>query len=115
MRHYKCIAGVIILFLCVSLFNSCKDDDTMMWIASERVLSEDPVSTQEFLRMQYKFKESDPWMVLSERINGFNYEEGYEYILRVKVTKIKNPAQDQSGTSYSLVDIISKTKKESNP
>jgi hypothetical protein len=86
-----------------------------MWIASEKEMGYSPVSSMEYYMIQYKFKESDNWMLLGENIAGFDYEEGYEYIIRVKMTKIKNPLQDQSGVQYTLIKIVSKTKTESAP
>ncbi|MEK6917488.1 MAG: DUF4377 domain-containing protein [Nanoarchaeota archaeon] len=41
-------------------------------------------------------------------IDGFDYEEGYSYVLEVKITKIKNPPADASSSRYDLVKVISK-------
>lgn len=44
-------------------------------------------------------------------IEGFDYEEGYTYTLKVRITRLKNPPADGSIFSYSLVDVISKQKQ----
>lgn len=115
-RHPGFIIHIIILLFCVSIF-SCSDDDEdiLMWIASEKTMGFDPVSTNEYPMLRYKLRESDSWMLLGESIAGFDYEEGYEYIILVKMEKIKNSVPDLSGEQYTLIEIISKTKKESPP
>ncbi|MCE5227411.1 MAG: DUF4377 domain-containing protein [Porphyromonadaceae bacterium] len=44
---------------------------------------------------------------------GFEYTEGYEYVLKVLVDPIENPPQDSSSARYTLLEIISKEKKDS--
>lgn len=51
--------------------------------------------------------EQDKWSNFSENIEGFEYKEGYNYKLKVKIEK-KN-----SKVTYSLVEILSKTKTTS--
>lgn len=108
------IIRIVLIIFTITLFG-CSDNENEvdMWIAAEKVMEYDPVSSSEYPMIQYKFKESDKWMS-GENVVGFDYEEGYEYHLLVKTNKVKNPAQDQSTTYYSLVKIISKTKKD-NP
>ncbi|GAB3902609.1 hypothetical protein GCM10028803_29580 [Larkinella knui] len=43
-------------------------------------------------------------------IEGFNYEEGFEYKLTVKREKIDNPPADGSSIRYILVKVIEKIK-----
>ena len=42
-------------------------------------------------------------------IEGFDYEEGYEYEIVVNVEKVENPPADGSSLKYTLVEIVSKT------
>lgn len=44
-------------------------------------------------------------------IHDFKYEKGFEYKIEVKKTIIDNPPADASNVSYSLVKVISKSKK----
>jgi len=44
------------------------------------------------------------------RIEGFEYEAGNEYLLKVLKTPIANPAADGHTATYKLIEIISKTK-----
>jgi glyoxylase-like metal-dependent hydrolase (beta-lactamase superfamily II) len=48
------------------------------------------------------------WKSFYEQINGFEFQNGYEYKLKIKVTEIKNPPADASSLKYSLVEILEK-------
>ena len=45
---------------------------------------------------------------LGQTIEGFNYEEGFEYVIKVKEYILENPPADASGKRYVLKQIISK-------
>jgi hypothetical protein len=49
------------------------------------------------------------WTHLCSPIEGFDYVEGYEYDLLVKVTPIKDPPEDADNYRYVLIEIISQT------
>lgn len=49
------------------------------------------------------------WTFFYNQIEGFNYEEGYEYVLEVKEVKVENAPADASSLKYVLVKEISKT------
>lgn len=53
------------------------------------------------------------WRYWHSGIEGFDYEPGYEYVIRVRKENIENPAMDQSSIRYILVKVVSKKKKES--
>ncbi|WP_228441024.1 DUF4377 domain-containing protein [Chryseobacterium phosphatilyticum] len=61
--------------------------------------------------MQVKEKASESWTNFYSNIEGFTYEPGYEYVLKVKTEKIENPPADASSIKYTLVEQVSKTKK----
>lgn len=61
--------------------------------------------------LQVKENASDSWTNFYTNIEGFTYEPGYEYVLKVKTEKIENPPADGSSIRYTLVKQISKTKK----
>ena len=61
--------------------------------------------------LQVKEKESDSWENFYSNIEGFTYEPGFEYVLKVKTEKIANPPADGSSIKYTLVNQVSKTKK----
>lgn len=56
--------------------------------------------------------DSEGWKVLLlDAIQGFQYEVGYEYTLRVNKYNIPNPPQDGSSIGYKLIKTISKKKQ----
>jgi hypothetical protein len=62
--------------------------------------------------LQVRESPSDPWRNFFGRIEGFAYEEGTTYELRVEVTPVASPAADASSLRYRLVEVLSKRKIE---
>ena len=50
------------------------------------------------------------WTLLHGAIDGFDYEPGFDYIIRVKEELIANPPADASSLRRTLIAILSKTK-----
>lgn len=48
------------------------------------------------------------WEFFYSNIEGFNYEPGYEYTLRIDKTRREHVAADQSSIIYRLVDVVDK-------
>lgn len=63
--------------------------------------------------MLVKKGDQTDWEFFYSQIQGFNYEEGYEYVIEVKENKLENPPMGASAIEYVLVKEVSKTKKES--
>lgn len=62
----------------------------------------------------YVKKDGNPnWEFFYSQIEGFAYEEGYEYVLEVKEEKLKNVPADASSIKYTLVKQVSKTATSS--
>jgi heat shock protein HslJ len=57
---------------------------------------------------------SDPWMVLYTPIDGFDYEPGYSYRLRIAERTIANPPADGSSRQLVLLEVLEQTNA-SNP
>lgn len=55
------------------------------------------------------------WEFFYSPIEGFNYEDGYEYVLEVKEEKRKHVPADASSVKYTLVKEIAKTANTSRP
>jgi heat shock protein HslJ len=62
--------------------------------------------------MLIKDKIVDDWTTFYDQIEGFNYEEGYEYLLSVKIKEIKNPPAGASSVKYTLVEVYEKKKNQ---
>ncbi|GAE83622.1 lipoprotein [Bacteroides reticulotermitis JCM 10512] len=54
------------------------------------------------------------WEYFYSNIEGFQYEPGYEFVLKVKEEKLENVPADASSIKYVLVKQISKEQKESD-
>ncbi len=100
------------LILSLILFfaaKSCNDDVQHIYVADHLV---DCTGTDSKKCMLVKSKIVDNWSTLYDNIEGFNYEEGYEYLLGVKIKRVKNPPADASSIKYILVEVYEKKKTE---
>lgn len=61
--------------------------------------------------LQVKESTNGKWTNLYTNIEGFTYEPGYEYVLKIKEEKAENPPADGSSIKYILIKEISRTKK----
>lgn len=52
---------------------------------------------------------SPVWDYFSGEIEGFVYEPGFEYLIRIERTLVKNPPADGSQYRFRLLDVLSKT------
>lgn len=59
--------------------------------------------------MQVKRTPEGEYELFYAPIEGFEYEEGYEYELLVEVTQVENAPSDGSSLKYTLVEVVSKT------
>lgn len=50
----------------------------------------------------------DDWSYFYDSIEGFEYEEGYDYAIRVEVLTVDNPPADGSSLKYVFKEMISK-------
>ena len=60
----------------------------------------------------YLVKENidDEWQYFYDQIEGFNWEPGYTYELRVAVHHVENPPADASSLRYELIEVIDKVE-----
>src|SRR5688500_9736276 len=56
--------------------------------------------------------DSDVWSYFNEPIEGFQYQQGYIYRLRVRKETIQDPPMDASSIRYILLDVLSKQKAD---
>jgi heat shock protein HslJ len=76
-------------------------------VAPEQVECIGFISPQECL--QVKNSSDEEWRWFYDDIQGFTYQSGYIYELRVRSEKIENPPTDGSGIRWILVEEVSKT------
>lgn len=60
--------------------------------------------------MQVRETPEGEWTFFYDSIEGFDYEETYQYELRVEVKPVADPPADGSSLRYRLVQVVSKTK-----
>ena len=54
----------------------------------------------------------DNWQLFYDQIEGFEYEEGYDYIIKVREEQVENPPAGGSSIRWILVEVVSKEKVE---
>jgi hypothetical protein len=59
--------------------------------------------------MQVRRGRDEPWELFYGGIDGFSFEPGFTYELRVDVTEIDDPPADASSQHYALVEVVDKT------
>jgi len=106
----KCKAIVTVLFaLLFTGFVNAKGNKTLL-VADRKI-----ACAGTFECIQIKEKEKAPWRVYSDTIEGFNYQEGYEYKISVQPLQTKNTMSGLYEEKYKLLKVISKRKTDYNP
>ncbi len=59
--------------------------------------------------LQVKTDPNGEWELFYDTIEGFTYEAGYAYELRVSKLTIQNPPADSAAVRYTLLEVVSKT------
>ncbi len=60
-----------------------------------------------------KYDSLSHWIVFGDPIENFDFEPGFEYVLRVKRTTLAEPAADGSPWRFEMEELLSTTKKDS--
>jgi Heat shock protein len=90
--------------------NSGETDSKEMtlYVASRRV---ECMTVAPMKCLQTKEKADGKWRLFYDRIEGFEFEEGFYYILKVRRTRIPEPPRDTSGFRWELIEVVKKTRK----
>ena len=116
MRRYSIYFFLLLISLCAcdtikgelkAPIRITKKDHKLFYVADHRV---DCVGEGNFRCLQVKEQPEDAWGLFYGPIIGFEYEEGYEYLIEVSIRKIDNPPADGSSQEVSLVKIWAKEK-----
>jgi len=65
--------------------------------------------------MLVKEHPDDEYTYFYDQIEGFEYEDGFEYELRIRVEPVENPPADGSSIRWILVEVVSIIEGESAP
>ena len=99
---------IVVALICILMCVSCKEPK-VIYVKSQLKSSKDGSNTPS---MEVREKGAKDWVLLSEKIEGFEYEEGYNYVLDITVEKVKEATDKASQLKYTLVKVLSKTKDE---
>ena len=98
-------------YLILLLFATCSTENNLhskVLMVADHLEDCTGVSNQKCLLI--KENPGDDWTYFYDQIEGFDYEEGYEYEILVEVVQLKNQPADASAHRYVLKQIRSKSK-----
>lgn len=114
MKNLFRLAGFIGV---LTLFISCRDnnhiDNQSIWLVADHRV--DCIGVGPMRCMLVKRETDQDWTNFYSGIEGFDYEEGYEYKIIVSEHEIENPPMDASSIRYVLVSILEKESTGSTP
>ena len=100
----------VLLLLLLTSFAQAMDDESIFWINSFTVQCEG-VAPMTCLQVQEsESPEPGKWGNFYSRIEGFTYEAGYLYKLRIRKEMQEDVPADASSIRYVLVDVLEKTR-----
>ena len=119
-------SGILLLFLCIFSFIGCDQEDEKgekvtaykeyaLTIASKKIPGVHCSDGFNYVSDVYAVKKEDAqeWESFGF-IDGFEFEKGYEYKIKISETSYQNQLMEQPAwTEYRLLEIISKDKKDS--
>lgn len=104
---------VLAFFTLLGVLFACAGakEDVRTWTIASETRSCTGVGPQTCLLV--KEEGAPDWTYFYDRIDGFDYQKGYEYVVEVRVDDVENPPMDASSKSYSLIKVVDKQKKDS--
>ncbi|MDQ0594845.1 hypothetical protein QFZ37_003214 [Chryseobacterium ginsenosidimutans] len=114
MKSFKTIlkvlfsALIVVLVQCCASANASGENEKIFIVGPETA---DCTGVAPMKCLQVKENNSAEWTNFYSNIEGFTYEPGFEYVLKVKTEKLNNVPADASSIKYILVKQVSKTKK----
>lgn len=107
--------NLVILFVLIITIASCSSLTQRQEKVTEKTLFVGPereACIGVVLQSCYLIKENieDEWELLYEEIEGFEYEEGWSYKLRVEQQALDESSADGSPSRLILIEVMSKVK-----
>ena len=106
LKSLVLIAALSSISACSSFSVNLNQQHSQTWLVAAQKNECIGVAAQQC--MLIKRKPNDEWQKFYDPIEGFSYQKGFEYKLRVAVTPIEQPMADGSDRRYTLLDILSK-------
>ena len=116
--YFKSLSSLLILLVSFCMA-SCTDNDNDADWTEEKVVevSSEMVPINIFGDpgvvdgMRVRIQGESQWSAFPIHfIEGFEFEPGYFYTLKVEITHLANPPQDSYDVAYKLIELISKTE-----
>ena len=100
----------LVLVILVAILAGCNNDSEGV---GDREVFIDHYKSECFgidlsLCMRSRSSTEEEWSLFYNAIEGFDYEWGYVYKLKVNVSNIENPPADASSKKYTLLEVLSK-------
>ena len=103
----------LFLLLTITCTSNTINDSKLLLIADHL---EDCAGVSPQKCMLIKGSNADDWTYFYDQIEGFDYEEGYNYEIVVRKIAVKNPPADAASYKYVLKEILSKiASNEADP
>ncbi|HEX8227851.1 MAG TPA: DUF4377 domain-containing protein [Chloroflexia bacterium] len=108
LKHFLVLAAIstIALVGLVSSWESAYAAEKTVYVGPQRVDCEGMGPQKCY---QVKERLEDPWQFFYDEIEGFAYEEGYTYELRVEETQVADPPADAASFKWRLLEVVKKT------
>lgn len=100
----KFLMGIALVLICFSCANKTHK---IIYISDAKV---DCVGVAPQKCLQIKEEGKTDWTNFYDQIEGFNYEVGFFYKIKVDVLKIENPPADGSSLKYKLIEVLDQSK-----
>ena len=105
----KMMKTLLVILLIGWMATGCKKDfETRTFIVASQLATYTNWAGQTVTSIQVKENPTDPFRILGQEIEGFNYEPGFEFTILVKEYVLANPPWDASNLRYVLKKIVSK-------
>ena len=108
----KIISFIVILLFLVSLPSILADETKTFFVDSNLV---DCIGVGPQKCMLIREDSHSEWHNFYDKIDGFDFVEGYSYKIIVNVSKVENPPADSSNLKYKLIEIIEKSSSHHVP
>ncbi|MDX8337905.1 META domain-containing protein [Draconibacterium sp. IB214405] len=103
MKNTWIVGIILLLFACNS-----KDTATIFWVNSYRVDCVGVGPMKCMLIQKGEVLDDGAWQNFYSKIEGFDYEPGYIYKLKVQEEQLENVPADASSIKYTLVEVLEK-------
>lgn len=102
---------LVVITIVLFSFSCSKNTNRIIYIADSKA---DCVGVAPQKCLQIKEEDKTDWTYFYDQIEGFDYEEGFFYKLKVDVIEVENPPADASSLKYKLIEILDKSKAPLN-